>query len=138
MALTLALLICAALRAENAAAPVGEPVLEPATLHSLGAYWIVKGDDNKNAQIAMSFRKSGAAEWTQSLPMFRVEKGAPEGELVRGNDKKGRKAQLEIPRDAWLFAGSIVLLVTDTDYELKLSLHDPDGGGDERTLKCRT
>jgi len=126
------------LRAENASAPMGEPVLEPATLHCLGAYWIVKGDDNKNAVIEMSFRKAGAAEWTKSLPMFRVEKGAPEGALVSASDNKGRKTLLQIPRDAWLFAGSVVMLDPDTEYGLKLSLSDPDGGSAERILKCHT
>jgi len=39
-----------------AANPMGEPVLEPSTLHSLGVYLIIEGDDNKNA--------TGAAWWT--------------------------------------------------------------------------
>lgn len=126
------------LRAENASSPIGEPVLEPPTLHCLGAYWMIKGDDNKNAEIAMSFRKNGAAEWTKSLPMFRVEKGAPEGEMMAAGDKRGRKTLLQIPRDGWLFAGSIVLLEPDTAYELKLSLSDSDGGSAEKILKCHT
>ncbi len=126
------------LRAENASTPLGEPVLEPSTLHCLGAYWMIKGDDNKNAEIAMSFRKNGAGEWTKSMPMFRVEKGAPEGEMMAAGDKKNHKTLLQIPHDAWLFAGSIVLLEPDTVYELKLSLIDPDGGGIEKILKCRT
>lgn len=33
-------------RAGDAAAPRGEPVLEPPTLHSLGVYWVIGGDDN--------------------------------------------------------------------------------------------
>ena len=43
-----------------------------------------------------------------------------------------------MPPDAWLFAGSVVLLQPDTEYELKLSLSDPDGGAAERLLRART
>src|SRR5690606_18062196 len=37
-----------------------------------------------------------------------------------------------------LFAGSIVDLDPDTAYEVRLSLHDPDGGSLTRTLQVRT
>jgi hypothetical protein len=127
-------------RAENTATPLGEPVLEAPTLHCLGAYWMIKGDDNKNAKIEMEYRKAGDPDWRRSMPMFRVEKGAPMGEMMDEGDAKafGRKSLLEIPKDAWLFAGSIVNLVPETEYELKLSLSDPDGGKEERVLKCKT
>src|ERR1019366_2360578 len=82
------------LRAENASVPLGEPVIEPSTLHCLGAYWIVRGDDNQNARVEMSFRKSGT-EWTKSLPLFRVEKGAPEGAMMTPGDNKSHKTLLQ-------------------------------------------
>jgi hypothetical protein len=126
-----ALLIpCALARAENASKPLGEPVLEPPTLHCLGAYWIVSGDDNKNAKVEVEYRKAGAADWSKAMPLFRVEKGAHKTE------KYGTK--LDVPADACLFAGSIVLLTPDTDYEVTLKLTDPDGGAAEKLLKART
>jgi len=136
-----ALFLCLAPKfvcANNDSTPAGEPVLEPPTLQSVGAYWMVQGDDNANAKLSMAWRKSGAQEWKKSMPMFRVEKGAPEGAMMSPGDNKGRGTLLKIPRGTWLFAGSIVLLEQNTDYELRLSLEDPDGGHVEKILKCHT
>lgn len=116
--------------AENAATPVGEPVLEPATLHCLGAYWIIRGDDNKNAQVEVAYRPAGAAQWKTAMPLFRVQKGAHK-------DEKGQ-SHLTVPDDAWLFAGSVVLLAPDTAYELRLTLTDPDGGNAHKLLAAHT
>src|SRR5947207_12804877 len=83
--------------AENASKPISEPVLEPPTLHSLGVYWIIEGDDNENAKIDLDYRKKGTDEWRKGMPLFRVEKGAHKVE------KYGTK--LNIPGNGWLFAG---------------------------------
>jgi len=115
---------------ENASKPVGEPVLELPTLHCLGAYWIVRGDDNKNARVEVEYRKQGDAEWKKGQPLFRVERGAHKIE------KHGTR--LDVPDDGWLFAGSIFWLTPDTAYELKLKLSDSDGGGTEKILAART
>lgn len=128
--LPVCLLIVRAALAANAAQAVAEPVLESPTLHCLGAYWIIRGDDNQNARIDVEYRKQGEAEWKKGEPLFRVEKGAHKIE------KRGSK--LDVPDDGWLFAGSIFWLTPDTAYELKLKLSDPDGGGTEKTLAART
>src|SRR5207248_617599 len=107
-------------RAENAATPAGEPVLERPTLRSLGAYWIIRGDDNKNAAVRVDYRKAGESQWRQGPPMFRVERGA--------HKTKEFGSLIKVPDDAWPFAGSVVMLDPDTKYELKLTLSDPDGG----------
>jgi hypothetical protein len=116
--------------AGNAAAPIGEPVLERPTLRSLGAYWIIRGDDNKNAAMRVDYRAEGETDWRQGPPMFRVEKGR--------HKSKEEGSLLKVPDDAWLFAGSIVLLKPDTAYELKLTLTDPDGGEASKTLSSHT
>jgi len=118
------------LPAENAATPSGEPVLEQPTLHCLGAYWIIRGDDNRNARVEVQCRPAGAAEWRSAMPLFRVEKGAWKGE--------SGDAQVTVPDDAWLFAGSVFFLQPGTEYELRLKLGDPDGGEAERTLTAHT
>jgi hypothetical protein len=64
-----------------------------------------------------------------------VEKGAHQPE--------SRPSQLNVPGGAWLFAGSVVLLAPDTEYELRLTLSDPDGVAEEerhgvRSLPART
>lgn len=127
--LTLAL-CCATVLAENASKPLAEPVLDPPTLHSLGVYWIISGDDNENARIDLDVRKKSGGEWSKCLPLFRVEKGAHKV------DKYGSK--LNIPDGAWLFAGSALLLAPDTAYEIRLKLSDADGGTAEKILDAHT
>ena len=102
----------------------GEPQAEPATFHSLGIRWPVRGDANSNAVIAVHYRRRGAQEWTEALPLFRTNPDAllPEFRIPGG----------------WLFAGSIVDLSPGTEYEVALSLTDPDGGETQRRLLMRT
>src|SRR4051812_37599664 len=108
-----------AARADDAAAPVGDPALDPPTLRCLGVRWVVAGDDNANASVGVEYRKRGEADWKAGLPLFRVEKGKHLAE------KYGSK--LDVPKGATLFAGSVVLLEPDSEYEVKLTLKDPDG-----------
>jgi hypothetical protein len=127
-----AFLLCSsAALAGNASRPVGEPVLERPTLHSLGAYWIIDGDDNQNATIELAYRKAGSDKWQEGFPLFRVEKGRhqPEGRF---------RSTLNVPDSGWLFAGSVVMLEPDTAYELRLTLNDPDGGQAQHILASRT
>jgi hypothetical protein len=114
----------------SAAAPVGEPVLDPPTLHSLGVYWIVRGDENRNARIETGYRADGRGAWRNGPPLFRVQRGA--------HHPEGRRSLLDVPEDGWLFAGSLLLLKPDTAYELRLRLVDPDGDRAERVLRART
>lgn len=118
--------------ADNASAPVGEPVLEPPTDRSLGVYWIIRGDDNHNARIDVAWRRAAAPEWRKGAPLFRVEKGP------HRDGKDGSKLTEQVPADGWLFAGSVIYLEPGTAYELRLSLSDPDGGSAERILKAAT
>jgi hypothetical protein len=64
------------------------------------------------------------------MPLFRVEKG--------GNRLEKGESLVRVPSDAWLFAGSLFWLIPDTEYELRLTLSDADGGRAERTLRART
>ncbi|HYG76963.1 MAG TPA: right-handed parallel beta-helix repeat-containing protein [Planctomycetota bacterium] len=128
-ALAISALACAT-HAENAATPLADPVLEPPTLHCLGTYWIISGDDNANARIEVFWRVKDSAEWRAGAPLFRVEKGAHK------TAEHGTK--LDVPESAWLFAGSVLFLTPATEYELKLALSDPDGGTAEKLLTART
>src|SRR5438128_8816042 len=101
-AILMAFLAAAPAAAADAAQPLGEPQLERPTLHSLGVYWIVQGDDNKNASVRLEYRKAGAVDWRQGAPLWRVERGAHVAE------KFG--TQLKVPGNGWLFAGSVLLL----------------------------
>jgi hypothetical protein len=102
----------------------GPLLAEPSTPTSLGVRWSVVGDGNLNATIAVAYRKAGEESWAEGYPLFRTH-----------NDRVSRD---NVVTDGHLFAGSIVELTPDTEYELRLSLSDPDGGSAMRTLKLRT
>ncbi len=61
----LALVVCGCLHAAAgtaiAANPTrpGEFVVDPPTLINLGFEWFIDGDDNRNATVAVSYRKAG-------------------------------------------------------------------------------
>ncbi len=108
----------------NAAEPA-ELIEEMPTLKCLGVRWMVAGDGNRNARIAVAYRKTGSEEWRSGLDLFRVETSA-----LREPDRP--------PAGQTMFAGSVFGLEENTEYEVKLSLGDPDGGNAERTLRMKT
>ncbi|MGB7159102.1 MAG: right-handed parallel beta-helix repeat-containing protein [Tepidisphaeraceae bacterium] len=117
--------------ASDAAKPSTGPVLDKPTLRSLGAYWIIKGDDNQNATVRIDYRTAGGGEWRQGPLLFRVEKGA--------HKPKENDSLLKLADDETLLSASVLLLDPDTAYELKLTLSDPDGGeATTKTLAART
>jgi len=115
---------------DDQAAPVGDPEAESPTLHCIGVAWLIAGDDNRNAHVDLSYRAAGSVAWNAAMPLFRVERGASGGEAG--------DARVVVPAGTWLFAGSIMFLDSGAEYELRLSLADPDGGTAERTLLART
>jgi hypothetical protein len=113
----------ATLSGDKASQP-GEPVAEPATFHSLGVRWAVRGDANSDAVIGVRYRRSAETAWREGLPLVRTDPGSvSEENRVAGG---------------WLFAGSIVDLAPDTEYEVLLTLTDPDGGSTQQTLHMKT
>ncbi|HPD17192.1 MAG TPA: right-handed parallel beta-helix repeat-containing protein [Planctomycetota bacterium] len=110
--------------AENASKPV-KLTEELPTLKCLGVRWLVAGDDNRNAKVEVAFRKVGDTEWKKALDLFRV-------------NPAGMRKAVQPPAGQFLFAGSIFGLDENTEYEVKLSLKDPDGGDAEQLLKMKT
>lgn len=111
------------------AEPQDDPVMDRPTLHSLGMYWMIKGDDNRDGKVEVEYRKAGATTWQAGYPLFRVE--------TEGQRKADKNAKPEIPLGGRLLAGSIVMLDPGTDYEIKLTLTD-EGKKIEKVLKGRT
>jgi hypothetical protein len=107
-----------------------EPVLERPTLRCLGVYWIVEGGEKNGASVVVEYRKAGDGTWRQGHPLFHVERGKHEAE------KYG--SRLDVPAGAALFAGSVVDLTPDIEYELKLTLSDKAGAKVEKSLSGRT
>jgi len=101
--------------------------VEPPTLISLGFEWSIDGDDNRNASVAVSYRKRGDQTWKEGLPLLRL-----------GDERINENAfQYIVPR---MFAGSIFDLEPDTEYECRFVLTDPDGveGNPENVVTVRT
>ena len=102
----------------------GTVVAEPSTPTALAVRWPVVGDRNLNSVIAVAYRKAGTEAWAPGYPLFRTF-----------NDRVSLDNAVA---DGHLFAGSIVDLTPDTEYDVRLSLEDPDGGSVARTLRMRT
>ena len=107
------------------AAKPGEPIEETPTLKCLGVRCPIGGDGNANARVAVAYRKLGGETWHPALDLFRVETAA-----IREPNRP--------PVGQTLFAGSVFDLDEDTEYEVKLSLKDPDGGDAERIAQMKT
>jgi hypothetical protein len=100
---------------------------EPSTLLSLGFEWQIDGDDNRNASVAVSYRKKGEQTWKEGLPLLRI-----------GNERLNENAiQFVTPN---MLAGSIFDLEPGTEYECRFVLSDPDGvtGKAENLVTVRT
>ncbi|MBW7997703.1 MAG: hypothetical protein FVQ81_14235 [Candidatus Glassbacteria bacterium] len=117
-----------ALSAQNAVTP-GEFFTERPTLICLGFEWKITGDDNRNAKVAVSYRKAGDRDWQSGPPLLRLG-----GERVFSEDVY---MDYTVPE---MFAGSILDLEPGTDYECRLVMTDPDGVGGEsgQTVTLRT
>ena len=50
----------------------GEFIVDPPTLINLGFEWFIQCDDNRNAAVAVAYRKPGTAQWTTALPLLRL------------------------------------------------------------------
>jgi hypothetical protein len=121
-------LITSLLPAADSVTP-GKFVVERPTLICLGFEWRIAGDDNRNAVVEVSYRKAGEQTWKQGMPLFRLG-----GEKVTRPD-------LGLDYTAPdMFAGSILDLEPETEYEARFQMRDPDGvrGEAVHTTKVRT
>ena len=106
----------------------GELIIDPPTLMALGFAWPIEGDDNRDAHVSMSYRKKGETEWLQGLDPLRLHN---EETFLRGS------LDYTAPN---MFAGSLFDLEEGTEYEVRLSIQDPDGvkGEAEKNVTVRT
>src|SRR5262245_12511598 len=93
---------------------VKEFITEPPTLLSLGFEWRIDGDDNRNAVVAVSYRKKGETAWKEGLPLLRI-----------GNERINENSLNYIVPNG--FAGSIFELEPATEYECRFIMSDADG-----------
>jgi hypothetical protein len=121
--LALAVAVCSA---EDRIVP-GDFVAERPTLACLGFRWYVNGDDNRDARVNVAYRQKGATGWKTALPLLRIK-----GEVSGQGD---HEIEWTAPN---LFAGSIFDLAPNRDYEVSLTLDDPDGGHAEKSITLKT
>jgi Right handed beta helix region len=110
---------------ENATV-AGKFVVERPTLRNLGFEWGIRGDDNRNASVAVQFRPVGKAGWQQALPLLRIG-----GENIY---RRRENLDYTVPEG---FAGSILNLEPGTEYECQFVLSDPDGATGQTTQTVR-
>ena len=117
----------AAAQNPNSVSPV-EFVIDPPTLINLGFEWFIQGDDNRDATVAVSYRRKGETAWKPALPLLRLK-----GERVY------QQSQVDVIAPN-MFAGSILDLEPDTAYEAQFVMSDPDGvrGENRRVVTVRT
>lgn len=91
-------------------------VIERPTLNNLGFEWSIDGDANRNAAVAVQYRRAGDQDWREALPLLRYG-----GERVY---REREHLEYLVPDG---FAGSILNLEPGTQYECRFVLSDPDG-----------
>lgn len=94
---------------------VGKFIIEPPTLENLGFEWYIEGDLNRNATVKVEYRIAASAkEWKKGIPLLRIG-----GEHIT-------RAGIDYTTPH-MFAGSILDLNSNTSYEARFTLEDPDG-----------
>ena len=115
----------------QSAIDVGDVVIDPPTVSSLGvSVPIVSGDDNYNATAAVLYRESGSTEWRTGLPLFRVRPETISQETPPESQGYTRPGEQ--------FAGSIFYLQPGTTYEVQIDVSDPDGGNRVQVFQTTT
>ena len=73
----------------------GVVIVEPPTIGALGVEWRIQGDDNRNATVALAWRRTAELTWRDGLPLLRLN-----GEAVQ----QGASFHYVAPN---MFAGSV-------------------------------
>ncbi len=94
----------------------GKFIVEPPTLTNLGFEWYISGDNNRNATVLVEYRASGTREWKEALPLLRM-----------GGERIIRETEYLDYTVPHLFAGSILDVAPNTEYECRFTMKDPDG-----------
>jgi len=119
----LVILIASASPAGAGNAIVPGAVRADATFEHLGVVWTITGDDDLDSSMTLEFRPQGVGSWRPGAPAMRAHPSL----IVNGTP---------LGINSW--AASALFLVPGQAYELRLTLTDPDGGGEIRTVIATT
>lgn len=103
--------------AQDSLSSVGTPEAT-STFESIGIILPFQGDDNRTSTCSVEFRPAGASEWSEGHELW----------VDHRTDR----------RDSREFRGSLVHLQPGTEYEIRLTYSDPDGGGGTAELTTST
>jgi hypothetical protein len=119
---------------------VGQFVVEPATLHSIGFEWYLSGDDNHNAAVAVSYRKRGQSDWKPAQSLIHLDHEFNNISVGAGSDGHLIHEGPGVFIAPNVFVGSIFNLEPGTEYECRFVLSDPDGvsGTRQKIVTVRT
>jgi uncharacterized repeat protein (TIGR01451 family) len=110
-------------RAAPGDAVVPGVVRADATFEHIGVLWWIEGDDDLDSSMSLEFHRQGESAWRPGAPAMRAYPT-----LRVGDDPLGLN----------YWAASALFLEPGRTYELRLTLTDPDGGGDVRTVTATT
>ncbi len=118
--IALAVLLPATVRAQTATTPGALTAPSP-TLHAISLEWAIGGDADLDGAVSVRYRVAGQTQWRDAMPLRRIPAGSNQG-------------------FSWAnrHSGSVFDLVPATTYDIQLSLLDPDGGQETRSLSVRT
>ncbi len=103
----------------------GEVTTPYPTITNLAVEWHIEGDDDEDGQVRLWYRQTGQDGWTEGMPLRRIPAG------------KSRTARRPFYWEN-RHSGSLFDLKPGTEYEIRLELKDPDGGGAERMVTAST
>lgn len=79
------------------------------TIKHLSINWLISGDIDEDGVVSVRYRPAGSSAWQQGMNLFRIPAGSNEG--------------FSWPNK---HSGSLFSLAPDTEYEVELTLDDPD------------
>jgi hypothetical protein len=121
----LATFLCFAAEADENVTVPGEVTTPWPTVVNLAVEWKIQGDANLNGVVTVRYRVVGRESWRDAMPLRRVP----------ADSSRGTR-----PIFHWehKHSGSIFDLRPNTEYDIELTLHDPDGGDAQRMVRART
>jgi hypothetical protein len=109
---------------------VSDVRVDTPTICCLGFSVPVTGDDNFDAAGTIEYRVAGTATWREGLPLLRVHPEFTSEESPPGS--------YGLPVPERQFAGSLFGLQPETNYDVRISITDPDGGDRTQMINVTT